>query len=271
MPCSCPLGGSGRCRAEVTVVEFRRASTFAVVAIPDVSRVGSRESMGVTRHSRGGTTRVQSERTRQKILRHAERLFAKRGFRGVSIREIARACRVYPNTIQHHFGPKTGLYEAVLGRWNEDVRELITSRITEGGGDSAIGESVGEMFEFLLKHHDWVVLKVRDSLGDGLPGAASRSDRSWLDFIDFSRDQNWNTRLDTDARLLLITVQGVIYNHVLAGRRYKDMFGKDLDNAALHRRVKRHVEEVVLLLSRQSVSTGRPRAGSAKKSAARLR
>jgi hypothetical protein len=126
------------------------------------------------------------------------------------------------------------------------------------------------MFEFLLEHQDWVVLKVRDSLGEGLPGAVSRSDHSWLDFIDFSRDQQWNTEIDTDARLLLITVQGIIYNHILADRRSKDMFGKNLDNAGLRQRVKRHIEAVVLLLSTPIVSGGRRRAGSRNKSKARL-
>ncbi len=226
--------------------------------------------MGATKHLHKGTTRIQSERTRQKILRHAERLFARRGFRGVTIREIARSSRVFPNTIQHHFGPKTELYQAVLDRWSDDVRAMVKARIIDNGDGAAIGDSVGEMFEFLLEHQDWVVLKVRDSLGEGLPGAASRSDRSWLDFIDFSRDQKWNTELGTDARLLLITVQGIIYNHILAGRRYKDMFGKNLDNTDLRQRVKRHIEEVVLLLSNPIVSRGRRRAGSRKKSKARL-
>ena len=41
-------------------------------------------------------------RTRARILRSAERLFARKGYRGVSLRDLARQCGVRMFTIQHH-------------------------------------------------------------------------------------------------------------------------------------------------------------------------
>ncbi len=52
--------------------------------------------------------------TRQRILLTAERLFAERGFRRVTVRDICRAARVNVAAINYHFGDKAGLYREVV-------------------------------------------------------------------------------------------------------------------------------------------------------------
>ena len=52
--------------------------------------------------------------TRQRILRTSAELFADRGFRNVTVREISRAARVNVAAVNYHFGDKLRLYEAVL-------------------------------------------------------------------------------------------------------------------------------------------------------------
>lgn len=58
----------------------------------------------------------QSAATRDRILDSAEKLFAHRGFHGVSIREITRAAGVDVALANYHFGPKKNLLAAVLER-----------------------------------------------------------------------------------------------------------------------------------------------------------
>ncbi|MDD5729159.1 MAG: TetR/AcrR family transcriptional regulator [Victivallales bacterium] len=53
------------------------------------------------------------EATRKKILKQAEKLFARKGYNGVSIRELAGACKMSGPLILHHFGSKQGIYDAV--------------------------------------------------------------------------------------------------------------------------------------------------------------
>jgi AcrR family transcriptional regulator len=50
--------------------------------------------------------------TREAIILAATRLFASHGFRGSSIRQIAREAGVSPGLVQHHFGTKDGLRSA---------------------------------------------------------------------------------------------------------------------------------------------------------------
>jgi TetR/AcrR family transcriptional regulator len=51
---------------------------------------------------------------RNNLIETATRLFAERGLKGVSIRELAKAAEVSISMISYHFGGKEGLYSLVL-------------------------------------------------------------------------------------------------------------------------------------------------------------
>ena len=59
--------------------------------------------------------------THDRILRTAERLFAQRGFNGVSVRDLAAAAHVNIASIGYHFGSKEGLLSAVYRRHCEPM------------------------------------------------------------------------------------------------------------------------------------------------------
>ena len=63
------------------------------------------------------------EATRKRILKQAERLFAKKGIDAVSIRDITDAAGVNSAAIHYHFGSKSGLIEALLERWAGELVE----------------------------------------------------------------------------------------------------------------------------------------------------
>jgi AcrR family transcriptional regulator len=52
--------------------------------------------------------------TRDRLLQAGERLFADRGFRKVTVRDICRAARANVAAVNYHFGDKLGLYREVL-------------------------------------------------------------------------------------------------------------------------------------------------------------
>jgi len=69
--------------------------------------------------------------TRDKILDAAERLFARRGFYGVSIRDITAAAGVDLALANYHFGPKQELFAAVLERRAAILNDLRLAKLEE--------------------------------------------------------------------------------------------------------------------------------------------
>jgi AcrR family transcriptional regulator len=74
-------------------------------------------------------TGSRSQATRERILDAAERLFAERGFYGVSVRDITGAASVDVALASYHFGNKQGLLEAVFMRRAEDLNAERTARL----------------------------------------------------------------------------------------------------------------------------------------------
>ena len=65
----------------------------------------------------------EEEGTPDRILKTAERMFAERGFNGVSVRELAAAANVNIASIGYHFRNKEGLLAEVYRRHCEPLIE----------------------------------------------------------------------------------------------------------------------------------------------------
>lgn len=65
--------------------------------------------------------------TRQRALQTAHALFAERGYRGTSLRDIARRIGIKAPSLLHHFPSKAQLYLAVLDRIFEGLEEAAGS------------------------------------------------------------------------------------------------------------------------------------------------
>ena len=70
--------------------------------------------------------------SRDKILEVAEALYARRGFAGVGMREVAEAVGLGKSSLFHHFRSKVQLYlavvERVLARIEERVQPILSAR-----------------------------------------------------------------------------------------------------------------------------------------------
>jgi len=80
-----------------------------------------------------GATRTDRE-TRERLLHASEQLFASRGFKDVTVRDIARAARANVAAVNYHFGDKQGLYREVLQVAIDAIRETndAARRAAEG-------------------------------------------------------------------------------------------------------------------------------------------
>jgi AcrR family transcriptional regulator len=59
-------------------------------------------------------TSAHHDRTRERLMTAAERLFAERGFRQVTVRDICREARANVAAVNYHFGDKLGLYREIM-------------------------------------------------------------------------------------------------------------------------------------------------------------
>ena len=66
----------------------------------------------------------RGERTRESLLDAAEKLFAEKGFHGVTVRAIARESGGDPALVAYYFGGKRELFDAVLLRRAERLNEI---------------------------------------------------------------------------------------------------------------------------------------------------
>ncbi len=68
---------------------------------------------------------------RQRILDESTRLFVRRGYDGVSIRDIAEACRMTKAALYYHFQDKEDLLVAVLSSGLETLGRLVEDVLSE--------------------------------------------------------------------------------------------------------------------------------------------
>jgi AcrR family transcriptional regulator len=91
-----------------------------------------------------GATRTDRE-TRDRLLHASEQLFASRGFKDVTVRDIARAARANVAAVNYHFGDKQGLYREVLQVAIDAIRET-----NEAGRRAAEGHPPAEQLRRYL-------------------------------------------------------------------------------------------------------------------------
>lgn len=90
--------------------------------------------------------------TQERILSAAEKLFAKRGYSGVSLRQITTVAEVNLAAVNYHYYDKEGLFREILrrslGQINEERLELLAAAQFRAG---ATAVPLGEIFSALAR------------------------------------------------------------------------------------------------------------------------
>jgi len=105
----------------------------------------------------------ETRSTRDQILGAGERLFAERGYDGVSMRDIvAETALRNQASLYHHFRNKRDLYEAVLKRGLEQTLKLMPER--HAGTPEEIDANVDHLVDYLSEHPHLALLIQRATL-----------------------------------------------------------------------------------------------------------
>ncbi len=123
--------------------------------------------------------------TKDAILGAAEALFAKRGYEGASLQDIATAAGVSRGMPGYAFGSKRKLYEAVLERAFAQPRALaaeLPAALGREDPEAALRAAVGSYIDFLAQHPTYVRLLQRAALDDsGGVGGAPADDQGLVE------------------------------------------------------------------------------------------
>jgi AcrR family transcriptional regulator len=98
---------------------------------------------------------------RERILCEATRLFGDRGFGGVALRDIAKACDIPLSTLSSHFARKQNLQEVVFQRAVEVItKRALTSTLAIGSPKQRFRQYLVNVVELFLS--DLPEMKVLD-------------------------------------------------------------------------------------------------------------
>jgi TetR/AcrR family acrAB operon transcriptional repressor len=105
--------------------------------------------------------------SREKILEAAEPLFARRGFAGVGLSEVAEAAGLGKSSLFHHFKSKVALYAAVVGRLMDEIDARMTRALATGGDPLArIDRWLDTLIDFLGENPSHARLLLRSLFED---------------------------------------------------------------------------------------------------------
>jgi AcrR family transcriptional regulator len=113
--------------------------------------------------------RIPADERRALILREAGRLFARRGYAGTRLEDVAAAAEVTKPIVYRHFESKKALYMALLAKHRDDLPtfvEHVDGAPREGDPAAFVRAILEHWFDYVRENqHAWLML-FRDSSGD---------------------------------------------------------------------------------------------------------
>jgi TetR/AcrR family transcriptional regulator len=192
--------------------------------------------------------------TRKKLLTAARLEFAKHGFAGARVDEIAERATVNKQLVYHYFGDKDALYLAVLEWVYEDIREQERRLNLEGlPPDKAIRKLIESSFDHLAANPDFIVLLNDENRGGArhvrgstrLEAMHSPLVKS-VSHILHEGVRSGIFRKGIDPVQLYISIAGLSYFFFSNTPTLSAIFSKDLSSRAQRRARRRHVVDLVL-------------------------
>jgi AcrR family transcriptional regulator len=210
-------------------------------------RVRTRERRLVTRHDhrRKHADRARdAEASKAALLAAAEEIFARDGFEGARVDEIARAAGYNKSLIFQYFGDKEGLYSQVVWRLREQSGAQIGAIIQRFTGPDApplsyettrafIEACVRWTFDFYAAHpnflriHAWEAAecwRTFSAIGNPEGEAARKQGKMWahavVEYLARAQEAGY-LRRELDPRLLITSVISQAEHYLLAIPRFE--------------------------------------------------
>src|SRR5919206_3396012 len=122
-----------------------------------------------------GRRRLTASARRAQLLEVGRAVFAKRGYDGTSVEEIAERAKVSKPIVYEHFGGKEGLYAVVVDREMEYVVRRIAEAIATGSPRERVERAALAFLTYVKDHPDGFAV-----LAHGAPVASATGGMSSL-------------------------------------------------------------------------------------------
>jgi AcrR family transcriptional regulator len=107
---------------------------------------------------------TRPENRRSELLGIAANLFAQKGFRNTTVRDIADAAGILSGSLYHHFDSKESMVDEILSSFQEELfgqyDEILAS---DADARTKLERAVVVSFEAIDKHHDEVAIFQNDA------------------------------------------------------------------------------------------------------------
>jgi AcrR family transcriptional regulator len=206
--------------------------------------------------------------SRDKILDCAEELFARRGYAGIGLSEVAERVGLGKSSLFHHFRSKSQLYAAVVARILDRIEAPLTAALAAGGTPvERLERWVDALVDTLARHPTYARLLLRslfedDDLAGELPEEreANETIRRLVAALARVLKEGMTTGAFRPANVphTLQTLIGATVYHFASGEFGDELIGRPLFAAS---EVRRRKAEVKSLLRRGLVAGPRARQG----------
>lgn len=210
--------------------------------------------------------------SREKILEVAEALFARRGFAGVGLREVAETAGLGKSSLFHHFESKVQLYFAVLGRVLGRIEESLRPVYAAAGSPlERLDRVIDALIDGLAEHPASARLLLRaiveddDWSPDPLP-EAEEADRALQALIGglealLREGVRAGAFRELSARHMVQTLIGATVYHFASGEFGEVLLGRPLLSSEA---VRRRKDEVKALLHHGLAASAAPAPGGSR-------
>jgi TetR/AcrR family transcriptional regulator len=209
--------------------------------------------------------------TRERLLRVAQSLFAERGYRGTSLRDISGRIGIKAPSLLHHFSSKEQIYLAVLDRIFERLEDAIGSVLIGGEGYQRRATSAIEgALDFLARRPDYARLVWNEFIEEN--GVGSRLLKRRLpplyamaqNFI-FQGQRDGAFRREVDPFQFVVSLNQIVSGYFTTAAITRRLWNLNLLEASAIESRKRHVLDLLrqtLFASGASPSVPQPKSNS---------
>lgn len=163
---------------------------------------------------------IQELSAKQRLLEAGKQHFAESGFKGASVRDIAVSAELAPNMINHHFGGKQALFDAVLEQFSTETLAGPVRLIAEPAASQAEFELkfqmfVSETFEIMIQQRQIFQIASKEK---GIFLSMSEFREGLTNFAQKAQDDGY-LRAAIDVQMVVGFVLDRIGNQVLFASR----------------------------------------------------